>query len=358
MLLLDDLPRKDKWWELFTAALRHPSVGMEDLADSLEESEYETHTESSVKVGWTTPLRKLPFRSVQILMRLDVDSYWKVLAAELDYTLEQVQRLETYMNREGSYVRKLLDDLAKNPDFNLRKLVTALQKIERNDVLEELSQIKEFRHLEWPDSIKSIEDRSRKHVRGPSVDEVTTIARPESCSGKSELCIQSRISNKGPLELTSCTNGSCVPSETERLVKSAPGVTLGNTQPMSMEETDDACSGNRHGQNDDHNVDYGNALIVRHGNEIRIPVTSQHFIKNENNSFSSESTRLFPNCTKTAEVPQNIEPHSDMLMDDGVVFKDGEIEISNDEAPESGFSLFIGAAVGVVALFASVIHRS
>jgi hypothetical protein len=38
-------------------------------------------TESSVKIGWSTPLRKLPFRVVQVLMRLDVDSKWRDLAA-------------------------------------------------------------------------------------------------------------------------------------------------------------------------------------------------------------------------------------------------------------------------------------
>jgi hypothetical protein len=42
-LLLQDLPRKDKWWDQFMAGLRHPSVGMEDLADCLE-TEYDSYT--------------------------------------------------------------------------------------------------------------------------------------------------------------------------------------------------------------------------------------------------------------------------------------------------------------------------
>lgn len=39
VLLLDDLPRKDNWWEQLMAALCHPAVGQEDLAELLQTQE-------------------------------------------------------------------------------------------------------------------------------------------------------------------------------------------------------------------------------------------------------------------------------------------------------------------------------
>lgn len=178
VLLLDDLPRKDNWWEQLMAALGHPAVGQEDLAELLQTQEdifrgtnkksekleliAEVHkgapqngemhaykTKGKVEINWFTPLEKLPFSVVRVLQRLDVDSKWKDLAAQTGYTVEQVNSLEAYTDKDGGHVQKLYRDLQTRYNFTLCKLVDVLQDIERFDILVELSHIKELKHLDW-----------------------------------------------------------------------------------------------------------------------------------------------------------------------------------------------------------------
>lgn len=178
VLLLDDLPRKDNWWEQLIAALDHPAVGQQDLAELLRTQEdtvrgvskksektelfAEVHkvatqnggiqayiTKGKAEINWSTPLRKLPFSVVKVLLRLDFDSKWKDLAAQIGYTVEQVNSLEAYIDKDGSHVQKLYRDLQTRYNFSLGQLVIVLQDIERFDILDELSHIKELKHLEF-----------------------------------------------------------------------------------------------------------------------------------------------------------------------------------------------------------------
>ncbi|XP_061171921.1 uncharacterized protein LOC133181427 [Saccostrea echinata] len=245
-LLLEELPRKDRWWEQFMAALRHPLVDMDDVADLLEaniESLSETHINKNYlhnkekykrkeKIDWSTPLDKLPYTVVQILKKLDVDSKWKDLAAHLEYTVEEVGRFEVYTDKDGSHVTKFYHDLAKNPAFNLEQLVCILREMERKDILEDLRHIKELRHLDW-DSYTTMaftESASQSHLLSYPL-EVTTIARQESSQGESELYVASRNSNSIPTDVSPGSNGS----HAEKDEKNTSGVTLGGTQLMSMD---------------------------------------------------------------------------------------------------------------------------
>ena len=67
-MLLDDLPRKDRWWEQLLAALRHPSVGMEDLAESLQRKEGAATGERSQALETSPPYRKVPQTSRYMYM--------------------------------------------------------------------------------------------------------------------------------------------------------------------------------------------------------------------------------------------------------------------------------------------------
>jgi hypothetical protein len=220
--------------------------------------------------------------------------------------------------------------------------------------LEDLRQIKEFRHLKWPDAVADFEDFSKKHLREPLIDKVATIARQESCSGNSEICFQSRISK----EIT-CASGARAPPDEERPMRTTAGVTLGNTQPISMEGTDSESHKNWQRQIGDQIHNYDNAFPVHHNHELRIPVILQHSNRNENDSLQGQSTELFHDCAKTADVPQNSESHAEVLRKDKAAVKDDEIEISNSDVTDSRLSyLRMGAAAGAVALFMAVMHRS
>jgi hypothetical protein len=220
--------------------------------------------------------------------------------------------------------------------------------------LEDLRQIKEFRHLEWPDSAANFEDLSKKHLREPLIDNVTTIARQESCSRNSEICFQFRISKE-----VTCASGSRVPPDEERPMRTTAGVTLGSTQPISMEGTDSASHKYWQRQIGDQKHDYGNAFPVHHEHELRIPVTSQYSNRNENDSLQGPSAELFHDCAKTVDVPQNSESHAEVLRKDKAAVKDDGIEISQSDVTDSRLSyLGMGAAVGAVALFMTVMHRS
>lgn len=115
VLLLDDLPRKDNWWEQLMSALCHPAVGQVDMAELLQTQEdifrgintksekleliAEVHKGApqnekmppyktrKVEINWSTPLQKLPFSVVKVLQRLDVESKWKDLAAQTEFLL-------------------------------------------------------------------------------------------------------------------------------------------------------------------------------------------------------------------------------------------------------------------------------
>ena len=67
-MLLDDLPRKDRWWEQLLAALRHPSVGMEDLAESLQRKEEVATGVRSQALETSPPYRKVPQTSRYMYM--------------------------------------------------------------------------------------------------------------------------------------------------------------------------------------------------------------------------------------------------------------------------------------------------
>ncbi|XP_022343365.2 uncharacterized protein LOC111136650 isoform X2 [Crassostrea virginica] len=173
LLLLDDLPRKDRWWEQLLAALRHPSVGMEDLAESLQRKEevatgirsqaLETsppyrkvpQTKRRPMVDWSTPFGDLmPFSVVIILSRLDMDSRWKELAAYLEYTMEEVNSFETY-TQDRRYIESMCRDLKSRPDITLGHMIDLLKIMERIDLLEELRCVKELKHLDWSNKLQS-----------------------------------------------------------------------------------------------------------------------------------------------------------------------------------------------------------
>nr|XP_022343365.1 uncharacterized protein LOC111136650 isoform X2 [Crassostrea virginica] len=173
LLLLDDLPRKDRWWEQLLAALRHPSVGMKDLAESLQRKEeaatgarsqaLETsppyrkvpQTKRRPMVDWSTPFGDLmPFSVVIILSRLDMDSRWKELAAYLEYTMEEVNSFETY-TQDRRYIESMCRDLKSRPDITLGHMIDLLKIMERIDLLEELQRVKELKHLDWSNKLQS-----------------------------------------------------------------------------------------------------------------------------------------------------------------------------------------------------------
>lgn len=207
VLLLDDLPRKDNWWEQLMSALCHPAVGQVDMAELLQTQEdifrgintksekleliAEVHKGApqnekmppyktrKVEINWSTPLQKLPFSVVKVLQRLDVDSKWKDLAAQTGYTVEQVDSLEAYTDKDGGHVQKLYRDLQTRYNFTLCQLVDALQNIERLDILDELSHIEEFKHLEWSKRMTP-ESSFENQILQPSIDNQIKTALPQN----------------------------------------------------------------------------------------------------------------------------------------------------------------------------------
>lgn len=241
VLLLDDLPRKDNWWEQLMAALCHPAVGQEDLAELLQTQEEifrginkkseklqliaEVHkgapqngemhaykTKGKVGINWSSPLRKLPFSVVKVLQRLDVDSKWKDLAAQTGYTVEQVNILEAYTDKDGGHVQKLYRDLQTRYNFTLSQLVDVLQNIERFDILDDLSDIKELKHLEWskrmtpkssfenqtlqPSIDNQIKTALSQNIQLNEIDEIKTDCRYQKAECKSNASNRTVSNNK------------------------------------------------------------------------------------------------------------------------------------------------------------------
>jgi hypothetical protein len=257
----------------------------------------------------------------------------------------------------------LYDQLATKPEYHLIALVNALKDIQRKDVLEELRQIKEFGHLKWPDSVTGA--ISGNYVRAPSGDDMTTLTRQESCSVESEFYTQSENSHAASQTFNSCTSGSRVAPELARLVKTKPEVVaLENTRPMSMEEQSisvekpsQECSKNRYGQNDGQSNDYSNALNDGNDLKLRIPVASRNSNMNENNSFPGETSEICSDCSKTMEVPENIEPHAVMLRNNNAAFNGIEKEIPESDISDSRPRLLVRTTI-YEAPSAIVMHRS
>lgn len=95
------------------------------------------------------------------------------------YTVEQVDSLEAYTDKDGGHVQKLYRDLQTRHNFTLCQLVDALQNIERLDILDELSHIEEFKHLEWSKRMTP-ESSFENQILQPSIDNQIKTALPQN----------------------------------------------------------------------------------------------------------------------------------------------------------------------------------
>lgn len=95
------------------------------------------------------------------------------------YTVEQVDSLEAYTDKDGGHVQKLYRDLQTRYNFTLCQLVDALQNIERLDILDELSHIEEFKHLEWSKRMTP-ESSFENQILQPSIDNQIKTALPQN----------------------------------------------------------------------------------------------------------------------------------------------------------------------------------
>ncbi|XP_062595066.1 uncharacterized protein LOC134256435 [Saccostrea cucullata] len=324
-LLLQELQRKDRWWEQLIAALRHSEVDMDNIADLLEadlESLSELHgkergkhaykTEKSKRkerIDWSTPLDKLPYPVLNVLKRLDVGSKWKDLAAHLGYTVEQVERFEVYADKDGSHATKFYSDLAKNRAFDLGRLVCVLKEIERNDILEDLRHLKELSHLDW---------NTTKYPH-----DVTTIARQESCQQiyleESTLCFASWNSNSIPTDVSSGSNGSHAMKD-ERHYDS--GVILGGTQLMSLDPSP-AVDGPAQSYGD--NDQCCERIALNHeADELCSDVTTQdchinEYFENNNDPPKGNTEPFTEDCTTNEDLPKT-EPRRQQQVGNTVLF--------------------------------------
>lgn len=127
------------------------------------------------------------------------------------YTVEQVNILEAYTDKDGGHVQKLYRDLQTRYNFTLSQLVDVLQNIERFDILDDLSDIKELKHLEWskrmtpkssfenqtlqPSIDNQIKTALSQNIQLNEIDEIKTDCRYQKAECKSNASNRT-VSNK------------------------------------------------------------------------------------------------------------------------------------------------------------------